>query len=433
MTLQQSASKMGESGEQFEGAVHDFLFEIEDAILHIRDGITETRTSPRLIEAILYRAELLLRDVILVGSLMPTRDEDELVTAVASVVCEVREVQDRARRSGLRGRPQVSISQEQLTTLLEMQFSNRDIASLLNVSPRTVRRRIIQYGLEDEVSYSRMSDAMLDSITEQFVRDHPNSGETSLSGFLRSLGLRVQRYRVRESLMRVDPRGVRLRFRQVLHHRQYNVCMPNSLWHIDGYHRLIRWRIVIHGGIDGYSRLPVYLEASTNNRASTVLHCFTRAVQHYGLPSRVRCDRGRENVGVSQFMLSHPERGPGRQSCITGRSVHNQRIERLWRDVFMGCISLFYDLFYQMEEEGMLDPSNEIDLFALHHIFVPRINQHLDRFRDFYIHHRLRSAGNRSPIQLWTTGMAHGSGDHAAVQGIMEEPLVSLDGMVWLS
>ena len=104
--------------------------------------------------------------------------------------------------------------------------------------------------------------------------------------------------------------------------------MPNSLWHIDGFHKLIRWHIIIHGGIDGYSRLPVYLGASSNNRAETVLQPFLKAVQLYGLPSRVRCDRGGENVMVSQFMLTHPERGPGHGSCITGCSVHNQRIER---------------------------------------------------------------------------------------------------------
>jgi hypothetical protein len=78
--------------------------------------------------------------------------------------------------------------------------------------------------------------------------------------------------------MRVDSRGVERRFRRALQRRQYSVCMPNSLWHIDGYHKLIRWRIVIHGGIDGFLRLLVYLHASTNNKAGTVMGYFLEAV-----------------------------------------------------------------------------------------------------------------------------------------------------------
>jgi hypothetical protein len=84
----------------------------------------------------------------------------------------------------------------------------------------------------------------------------------------------------------------------------------------------------MHAGIDGYSRLLVFIRCSTNNRAETVLNLFLTGVSRYGLPPRVRTDKGGENVGIAQFMLNHNLRGPGRSSHITGRSVHNQRIER---------------------------------------------------------------------------------------------------------
>lgn len=100
--------------------------------------------------------------------------------------------------------------------------------------------------------------------------------------------------------------------------------------HTDGNHKLIQpYRIVIHGGIDGYSRVIVFLKASTNNRADTVASLFREAVDRYNLPSRVRSDQGLENIDVARIMLI--KRGLNRGSIITGTLVHNQRIERLWR------------------------------------------------------------------------------------------------------
>lgn len=176
--------------------------------------------------------------------------------------------------------------------------------------------------------------------------------------------------------------------------------------------------IVIHGGIDGYSCLIVFLHASTNNRATTVLTYFQEAVVKYNLPSWVRCNLGMENLEVARYMLE--TRGLNRGSIITGTSVHNQRIERLWRDVNRIVISRFLNIFLYLERNGFLCSTNEVHLYCLQLVYLDLVNQALDEFTAQWNSHPVTTETNFSPRQLWVSQMVTlQQSNYTAVQDVL--------------
>jgi len=173
--------------------------------------------------------------------------------------------------------------------------------------------------------------------------------------------------------------------------------------HIDSHHKLIRWRFVIHGCIDGFSRLVIYLHCCDNNFSHTVRQLFENSVQQFYWPRRVRSDQGMENIEVARVMLR--KYGTSSKPFITGLSVHNQRIERLWKDVINYVVGYFRDLFYEMEDNGILDPNDEVDLISLYYAFNSKINKSLTCFICNWNNHALRTESSQTPKQLWIKGI----------------------------
>ena len=110
------------------------------------------------------------------------------------------------------------------------------------------------------------------------------------------------------------------------------------MWHIDGHHKLIRYGLITHGGVDGCSRAITYMRLNNNNTTATALSSYQFGVAEYQVPDRI------------QF---------------------------------------FMDLFSSLERDGMVihNPYH----MALQHLFMPRIQQEIDQFRTRH---------NRSPNQL---------------------------------
>ena len=139
-----------------------------------------------------------------------------------------------------------------------------------------------------------------------------------------------------------------------------------------------------------------------------VLSCFQRGTTEWGHPSRVRADNGGENVTVGEYIVWY--RGKNRGSFLTGQSVRNTRIERLWRDAVESVVTIFTSLFLFMENQCILDPGCENDMHALHYVFFTLSSEAFGQIYTkvqyaLYIYMR----HNRTLHQLWAKTVCSGS------------------------
>ena len=76
-------------------------------------------------------------------------------------------------------------------------------------------------------------------------------------------------------------------------------------------------------------------------------------------------------------------------------------------DLWNGAVNIYKSKFRKMEEDNLLDAADEIHLWVLHFVFLPRINRSLDLFVQQWNNHGIRTAGYKSPLRLFILGVMH--------------------------
>lgn len=82
-------------------------------------------------------------------------------------------------------------------------------------------------------------------------------------------------------------------------------------------------------------------------------------------------------------------------------SIQNIRMERTWRDIRKDALEQFREVFLHLEEMGLLDMSNAVHRLVLYLVYQPRIQVALDRAKDAWNLHRIRTARNKSPLAIY--------------------------------
>lgn len=270
------------------------------------------------------------------------------------------------------------------------------------ISMRTLNRMLASFDLKRrrQICWNRILDAVEIELngTSKYL------GYRAMQAKLRlTYGVYVSRESIRTILQAIDPEGVAARQRRRLRRRRYISKGPGFVYHIDGWDKLKRFGLCVHGCIDGFSRKIMWLEAApTNNDPYVICKFFGDTVRHEnGLPLYVRADRGTENVNVELMQRTLRSengdlRGRLQTTFLYGPSPANQRIESWWSKFPSFSMQVWIDHFIQMETVGVIDASLALHIQAIRFVYLKLLRYELQNIVTWWNTHHIRQSRNVS-------------------------------------
>jgi hypothetical protein len=244
----------------------------------------------------------------------------------------------------------------------------------------------------------------------------------------------VWRDEITTALIELDPGAHRARqtpFKRT-HGKNFITPGPDSLWAIDGHHKLTRWGFEIYAAIDAYSRKIIWAYVGVDAVTSiSVAKQYLDTIKRTGvIPYRLRADRGSETpiIGDIQYelrrqteffngeILQHEiEDFPFDQAFLFGTSMKNQRIESWWRLLQTGALrpwrvcSIYHtrtqanhpcvqEWFRFMEREVKWDKKNVADQVVILFLLMPIIRHQVETYVLDWNAHTIRKQRDKPHI-----------------------------------
>jgi len=241
-----------------------------------------------------------------------------------------------------------------------LKYIERDYAK--KWSKRTLRRFCAKYNIK-RYDCNLLPRDVMDAIMEESKGCAEKLGYRMMWQRLRRKGILVKRDQVAVCMQILgvqNPAPIQKR----KHKHCYVSKGPNSVWHIDGNDKLMRWGFYTHGAIDGYSRKILWLNVFVTNKDPWLIgKFFMDTVESRGIcPRRVQCDPGTENPVIAKCQMflrrNDSDSLAGAKSYFEGSSVLNQPIESFWRHFREGGMQFWIDHFKKLESDGEWNPGN---------------------------------------------------------------------------
>ncbi|KAG6372510.1 hypothetical protein JVT61DRAFT_7616 [Boletus reticuloceps] len=308
------------------------------------------------------------------------------------------------------------------------------------------RTKFIEIREQLGLLHTRKQGHTPESIREVMIKlreAYPNAGIRDMISLLfHEYQLSVSRRVVETYFVTYEAHLIRQRKARRLQRRRFWAAGVNDIWAVDQHDKWLHFGLVLHTGIEPFSGRILWIKVWHSNRnPQLILSYYLETISDFGcaynsnggdnshhtdspnltdIPMVTQSDPGTENFGIAnaQTMLRqmHDPSLAGFVQHRWMRTKKNIMPEIAWSQLRKRFTPGFEDLLNQGVDAGWYDPDNTLQLMLFRWLFIPWIQNELDRYKHHINNTRKRRDRNTIlphgvPMMIHTSAEDYGALD----------------------